>query len=327
MKKYIIMELIIIPLIILALLIPTFVGWAVTTVPVTPLVETMYSDYIYVDGILEEKSKKDIIAELPIVPENIYFTVGDYVEINDVIADIDVDATSAALYNLTSLADIVPAEYIEAIGKLSIDPNEFLGYIPTEITAPASGTITAITLVEGAISRPKTTVVTIAKTDEMRVKMTVNELEADNVQLDDEVIFKASATGNETYIGKVSKVFPTASKTLVGTTQATVVGLYVTITSEHTRLKPGYSVTGVIKQNVEQTASIVPYEAIMQDNDNVEYVYTVVDSKLRRCNVKTGKELANGVQILSPPLQGQSIVADASKVKNPNGLIKIRAVR
>lgn len=327
MKKYIIMESIIIPLLILALLIPTIVSKAVTTVMVTTLVETKYSDYIYVDGVLEEMSKKDIIAELPIVPESIHFTVGDYVNANDVIADIDVAATSAALYNLTSISDIIPSEYIEAIGKLNIDPNEFLGYIPTQIIAPTSGTITAITLVEGAISTPKSTIITIAKTDDIRVKMTVNELEADKVDVDDEVIFKANATGNETYTGKVSKIFPTATKTLIGTTQATVVSMYVTITSEHARLKPGYSVTGVIKQAAEQTLSIVPYEAIMQDSDNVEYVYIIVDSKLHRCDVETGRELSNGVQILSPSLHGQKIVADAYKVQNPDSLIRIGAVQ
>lgn len=323
-KKTIIFPTVVLPLFITALFLPMIVEQSITQVETTVVSLAEYTEDIYVSGSVEELSKKDIIAELPIVPEKINFKVGDYVNANDIIAEIDTVATQAALFNLAELSEIIPQEYMSVIGKINIDQNIVEQYIPTVISAPASGTITSMSLVEGAMSTPKSSVVTISRTEELKIRITVNEADADKVSVGDTVVFKANATSDKKYSGKIERIFPTAAKTLVGTSQSTVVNMYVSITSEHSRLKPGYTVNGVIKQPSQVALATLPYEAILQDENNNEYVYLVNGSKLERCNVKTGKELGNGVEIISPNLNDKRVVSNASDVKSPDALIKIK---
>ncbi len=312
-----------IPLIILAFMIPFLMQKSIVQVSITSLSEMQYSEDIYTNGFIEEEGKKDIIAELPIVPDKVYFKIGDHVNTSDVIADVDINATRAAIFNIAEMSKLIPQEYMAVMGNINIDEEYVEKYIPRTIVSPASGTITSINLVEGAISTPQTAVVTINRFDSVRVRMTVNEVDADKVKVGDTVVFKANATSDVKYTGKVERLFPTASKTLVGTTQATVVGLYVKLDKDYQRLKPGYTVNGVIKQPSIGGIFTLPYEAVLQDKNNQEYVYIINGSRVNRCDVKTGKELSNSVEIISPNLINEKIVFNASQIKKPNQLVRI----
>ncbi|WMJ22821.1 HlyD family efflux transporter periplasmic adaptor subunit [Paludicola sp. MB14-C6] len=323
MKKYVIMQAVAIPMFILALFIPVFITNSVIPVEVTTVSQANYTDDIYVNGFVEEKSKKDIFANLPLVPSKVNFRIGDKVNAGDVIAEIDTDATKNALLQLANMANFIPKEYVDAIGKLNVDEKIIKDYIPTEMTAPISGTITSISLVEGAISTPNTSVVTIIQADENRVKMSVNESDIDKVKVGDTVVFKANATKDVKYVGKVERVFPTATKTLVGTTQATVVGIYVDLAENYDKLRPGYTVNGVIHNADKEVVHIIPYEAVLQDAKNKEYVYVIRNSHAERCYIETGRELGDGIEILSPSLFDQAIVKNANDIKRDRGLVKI----
>lgn len=58
MKKYVIMQAVAIPMFILALFIPVFITNSVIPVEVTTVSQANYTDDIYVNGFVEEKSKK-----------------------------------------------------------------------------------------------------------------------------------------------------------------------------------------------------------------------------------------------------------------------------
>lgn len=320
MKKNILLIVTSAMVIIAAFCSPQLVAKAAVDVQVTSIMQTQYSNDIYATGVVEELSKKNVIAELPLVAGKVYYQVGDSVKVNDVLADIDIQATTAALYNLTQASNLIPKEYMEVLG--SIDTTQISGYIPDKIYSPADGVITSISLVEGAVSTPKATVATISNKNEIRLKLSVSENDAAKIAVNDDVVFKVSATGNDKYLGKVERIFPTASKTLVGTSQATVVSLYVTI-PDNAALKPGYTVNGVIKSPTTTTAYVLPYECVLQDEKNVEYVYLAYENTVIRCDVKTGLELGEGVEILSPSLQGQRVIVNAADIKSGESLIKI----
>lgn len=323
MKKIIILELIMVPLFAIALFMPNMMEKMITEVEVTSLTKENYSEDIYINGCIEANNEKDIIAEIPIVPEKIYYSVGDKVEANSVIADIDVPATQAALFNIAQTVSAIPQEYIDVVKNFNIDEDIIKSYIPTQITAPTDGVITSMDLTEGVIATPKSTALTISKIDKLRVKVSVNELQADKVKFGDKVVFKASATGEEKYLGRIERIFPTATKTIVGTTQSTVVSMYVTMDNKYERLKPGYTVNGVIKQPVNKTVNVLPYESVLQDENNQEYVYLVFENKLQRCNVKTGNDMKTGVEIISPDLVSQKVVKNASQIKKPDNFVRI----
>lgn len=323
MKKCIQLSFLSVVLIAGLLSVPVVLGKIVAPVQVAYPAQVRFSEDINVSGAVEETAKKEITVELPIVPEQVKVSIGDRVEVGDLIATVDVSATQAALFELVEVANVIPEEYIAALSGFRIDSQLAKGVIPTEITSPASGTVTGVSLIAGAMSTPSSTVCTISDLDSIRVKMSVGEEDADTVQKGDLVIFKATATGEEKYVGTVQEVFPTAVKTLVGTSQQTVVSLYVTMNQSYPRLKPGYTVEGAIKKKDGQTAYVIPYEAVLQDDENQEYVYVYQKARAIRKNITTGVEFTDGVAVLSGLGENDLVIQDASVVSGENCLVKI----
>lgn len=323
MKKYMILQVIVIPLFLLALFAPSFLQFAITPVQPTTVIRTTYTENIFVNGHVEEKSKKDVYVNLPIVPDKVYYQVGDMVKAGDILATVDAVATKNALLQMADFTNLIPEQYIDVLGSINIDEKLIEDYVPTEVVAPIGGVITSISLVEGAISTPNTSVVTITQAQDNRLKMSVSEEQADKVKPGDVVVFKANATDDEKYVGTVERVFPNATKTIVGTSQATVVNFYVELAEDYERLKPGYTVTGVIRKAEPEIVHVLPYEAVLQDENNKEYIYVINQSRVERIYVETGRELPAGIEILSPSLFGKAIVHNASAIKRNNSLVRI----
>lgn len=347
MKKYVGLLLTAVLLTTGFLSLPAAVEHFVPSVAVTFPLQTRFSDKIYVSGTVEEEIRTDVTVELPLVPQKVCVLVGDQVEANALLATVDVPATRSAILSLLSSMDGLSAESLSVFQSLvgmedltalsntetlSADFSELIkllqsgvditfldSYLPTEIRSPAAGTITSMNLTPGSIALPQTSVCTVSRTDSLLIRMTVPEADADSIQEGDPVIFTASATGNEMYTGSISRIFPSASKTIVGTSQQTVVGFYVTPETNTGRLKPGYSVDGIIRTGAEQIGLVIPYEAIRQDDSNQEYVYVIENGRAIRRNIKVGSELTSGAVVMQGLSAADVVVEDASAITQ-NGM-------
>ena len=297
-----------------------------------PAVRSANTD-ITVSGTVEAKGRQDVTVEIPVVAGQVNVSVGDSVEVNQVLAMVDTEATRGAILNLIGSSDLIPKEYISAMGSISglsqLGLEEAQNYlsqdlIPTQIFAPTSGVVTSINMVPGTLSLPKTALCTISKTDSLRLKMSVGEDWADQVNAGDSVVFKANATGDENYAGKVERIFPSAVETVVGTSRQTVVGMYVDILGNTSRLKPGYSVNGVIRKPSEKKVMIIPYEAISQDEDNQEYVYIFQKSRAVRRNISTGQEFSYGAEVTAGLTSQDLLITDASLIPDDGTLAVIK---
>lgn len=309
-------------LLAVSMFIPSLIKNKIKTVSIAKVFQTSYSDDIFVSGIVEPVSKNDVIASMPIVPEEVCVKIGDKVSRNDVIAQVNVEATQNALFSMLDTASIIPKEYTEVFNKISITSEAAKGYIPTQINSPASGIVTSISLVTGAISMPKTTMVTISSEQNLLVKMTASEKDADKLAVGESVVFKASATENLIYKGKIKQVFPTAEKIFSGTNQNTVLNFHVELDQVYDRLKAGYSVSGIVKKPQKEKVDVVPYECILQDEKNALYIYAVKNNRVERINIFAGKEIDAGIEILSPNLIGKSIITTPENI-NVGDYIKI----
>lgn len=302
--------------------IPFLIFNMVTQVELIHPTRQEFSDDIYVSGSVEALQTKEVYVDFPLVPEQVFVSIGDTVSANQVLATIDVNATRTALLNLVEAANVIPEEYISIAGLIGLDAELIESSLPNQILAPASGTVTSLSLISGTLAVPKTAVCSISKEEATRVRLTVSEEYADRVEAGQEVIFRASATGQEKYVGRVERVFPTATQTLVGTSAQTVVGLYVSLMGDYNRLKPGYTVSGVIKDQDPQSALIIPYEAIQQDELNQEYVYVYESGRAVRRNIVTGQELSWGVAVDMGLSEEDAVIQNASAIPGENCLVR-----
>lgn len=343
-KKFILLTLILI-LILSGYIIPiTIVNTFPKVTLVTPQLVAVTND-IHILGEVKELQVSQVTTALPIVPSNVFVKVGDSVEIDQTLATVDTTATQKAIISLidtiigagTYLPNInemlqlfnyygIDFEYenSQLVSKDFVQNNissQVKNNLPTTIKSTTNGVITSLDLVKGSMTYPQSIVCTISQTDQMYVEIQINESNINSINEGDKVIFKATATQDEKYTGSITTIYPTASKVYQGTTQKTVIGAYVELDEIYQNLKPGYNIIGVIKENENNQALILPYEAVAQDEYNQEYVYIYDEKRAIKQLVTTGQELPQGVEILSGVNENSLVINNPQDVQTPGNVV------
>lgn len=307
---------------------------------------------IHITGEVKEVDVAQVITPLPLVPSNVLVKVGDTVTANQTLATIDKNATVDAIISLANTiisAGVYLPDFTQMLGifggygidfeyenSLLVSANysqENLSNqveeaatkaLPIAIKATANGVITSMEMVRGSMTAPQGVVCTISNTDELYVQLQINESNIQEIEVGDKVLFKAIATDDEKYMGTITTIFPTASKVYQGSTQKTVVGAYVELDEVYENLKPGYNITGVVKENESIQAMILPYESVLQDEDDNEYVYIYEEQRAIKQIITTGRELAQGVEVLTGVSESTIVIANPNEVTSAGSVVLLR---
>lgn len=326
MKKSAVLILVAIPIMVISFCLPMLARYVIPKAEVTYLKPENYQRSVSASGKIEEVHKSEMQYQLPIVPEEVMVSVGDEVKLGDVIATVDVEKTKDAILSMASLTDYIPSEVVSVIAGMDLDLEVLASQIPNVLTADCSGTISSLNLTSGVISYPTESAATISDLHQLRAKLNIPEEYADEICLDQNVSLKVGALENQKFSGTVQKIFPTANEKLMGTSQETVVGIYVGIDGADEALKSGYSVTGTVMLGDEELVAILPYEAINQDDAGQEYVYIYSKGQAWRRDVETGKELEDGVEILAGVTREESVISDASVIQKDGQYVALTGI-
>ncbi len=186
------------------------------------------------------------------------------------------------------------------------------------ITAPVSGTVTAVYATEGAASSGLLFI--IEDTKQLIVKTNVKEYDVGTVKEGLPVSIKSDATGEDVFEGKVSTIAPTANKNAQGNTDTVSEVQFATevaVTSVGSPLRIGMSVRlEFIVDRVEAVLS-VPYDAIYENADGQTCVLAAYPGEkgqhvLKEMPVTTGME--NDLDIA---IAGEGIVAGLQIINTP----------
>ena len=142
-------------------------------------------------------------------------------------------------------------------------------------------------------------------------KVSISESDIHEVSLGNKVTLSGQAFGSKTYSGTVAAIETSAKKSLFSTSQEAVVEATISLRDPDDSLKAGYSVKAKIVTGDTKDVSIVPYEAVMQDDLQNEYVYVYENSKVYKQYIETGLELANGIEVT------EGLTADSYIVETP----------
>lgn len=186
--------------------------------------------------------------------------------------------------------------------------------VPDELTSPVSGTVIEVNLLTDSPAATGKAAFTIADTENFIVLASVSESDIAKINVGDFASVRGVGFGGNVYYGEVSKIYPTAKKSLTGNEMA--VDVEITLIDPDINLKHGFSAKVEIMGENNYELVTVPYEAIRQDENNNEYVYVYEDGKLKKQIVTTGQELTNDVEILS------GISMNSIVVYNPSELVK-----
>lgn len=202
----------------------------------------------------------------------------------------------------------------------------------TKITAPASGTVTAVYATVGSTGSGLLFV--IEDTEDLIVDTSIQEYDISKVKVGAGVDITADALSDDVQIdGSVRKIAPTATKNSKGDTDTTTDAVYeteVTVTSKDTGLKIGMSVDLDYVVSEETHILAVPYDAVYKNSQNEKCVIAAVEQSngrylLTQMKVTTGMDdeldivisgdgISEGLRILNEPddyvaLIGQTVQA------------------
>ena len=137
----------------------------------------------------------------------------------------------------------------------------------TQITAPMSGTVTAVYAEVGSAGSGLLFV--IEDTENFVIATSVKDYDITSVALGTEAMIRSDATGDDLYEGKVTYLAPTANKTAMGVTDTSgdiSFDADVKVNSRDTKLRIGLNVRLELIVAEEEDALAAPYDAIYQNS-------------------------------------------------------------
>lgn len=189
------------------------------------------------------------------------------------------------------------------------------------ITAPISGTVTAVYAEKGA--QASGLLFIIEDTENLVVKTAVKELDVGKVKPDMKAEVKADATGERIFPGVVQTISPTAAKDANGKTVTSGNVEFETDVAleENSDLRVGMNVRVNIVTEQKKGVWSAPFDAVISDASGQSVIYTVETdgegiSRAKAVPVTTGMETDFYVEISGEGLKdGMPIISDPSMIQ------------
>ncbi|NMB30535.1 MAG: HlyD family efflux transporter periplasmic adaptor subunit, partial [Clostridiales bacterium] len=192
------------------------------------------------------------------------------------------------------------------------------------ITASQSGTIGTVNIISGDFVLPDTTMMSIIRSEDLEVKVAVNESKIAKVKEGQPATITGIAFDGHEYTGRVKQVYPEARKQYIGTTQETVVDVVISIDNPDKHIKTGFTAKAQIETEKPKKLRVLPHEVISQDDEG-EFVYAYSGGVAVRRNVITGEEFSGGTEILSGINDNELIISCPSKIKGDGDYVRAKA--
>lgn len=214
----------------------------------------------------------------------------------------------------TQLSASDPSRQIE-LQKLKKQLNE------AEITAPISGTVTAVNVEVG--DKASGVLFVIENADALKINTAIKEYDLMSVQNGMKAIISADAIPNEKYNGKVSFIAPAAKKAADGSTKSGSSSVEfeseIDVTDTKTDLRIGMNAKVNIIVEEKKGALAVPYDAVITDVDGTSYIYIAQQDgnkyTAKKVIVTIGMETDFLLEVISDELQEGDIV-----ITSPQGV-------
>jgi HlyD family secretion protein len=289
-------------------------------------------------GELRAQSQVDISAETIARIKRIRFNEGDNVKKGDLLIELDdvkVEANRSLAYAQMQQAeqDLDRARQLfekELISRESFEKIELSfeaakaqyeqaldAYIKTRIYAPIRGKIMKInveegeTAVMGTMNYQGTVLMTIADMSTMIAVVTIDETDVPVVEVGQEAKVTADALPDTSFFGSVTRVGLMPITSQLSTEKVTDFEVEIELKNFSPLLRPGMNVKTDIITNEKNDVLVIPIQASGKrriDDETVESVYKVSESKARLVEVETGVSSDNEIEILSGIEDGDTVI-------------------
>ncbi|MGH2568810.1 MAG: efflux RND transporter periplasmic adaptor subunit [Bacteroidota bacterium] len=191
----------------------------------------------------------------------------------------------------------------------------------TTITSPISGVVTFRGAREGDIAVPRGHLLTVSDPATLVIEVTVSELEVPKISEGDRVRVTVDAYPNESFAGKVRRVFPASDPV------SRLVKIEVQLTQNDPRLFPGLFARAELTTSNKHDAVVLTNDAIITSSTGQPFAFVVVDSVVQRRSLKLGIKDAMIAEVVDGVREGEQVVVVGQSSLNDQMAVRVTKVR
>ncbi len=159
----------------------------------------------------------------------------------------------------------------------------------------------------------------LVRLEKVLVKIAVPENEINRISKGGKATVAVLALDGMVYSGAISNISPVAEM------MSRTYTVKITIDNPRFEIKPGMVCDVTVATAKKQPALVVPYQAVMQDNDGRHYVFVVNpdNASVKKQQVSIRKYLGNGIVVTDGLSEGQTVVTGGNNQLSDNSLIEM----
>lgn len=257
-------------------------------------------DTVTCTGRIEAADSEEVYVEMPCIAEDVLVKAGETIKKGDPLFTVDVNATREVI---AASAGISP----------SLVPEQ---QIVKSVTAPIDGMVRALNVAEGETISTDSPCAVISSGDTVQVKVTIHESKLKDIAVGQAATVSGTAFREAEYAGTLTYISLSARQQYSGTNSETVVDAVITLSEWDDSLKPGLSAKSKIQIGSVEDCLVIPYEYVLQDERNQEYVFLYKNGRAVKQVIQTGREWNDGFEVT------QGLSAGDRVIQNPSDIVK-----
>ena len=271
------------------------IGWPEPTVEVrtATLTPRQVEQTVTCTGAVEAAKSSGVFAPIACVLREVSVAEGQRVKKGDTLALVDGDATRA----------------------MPSDPSELmlLAAMPEQLTAPADGIVLQIKGMAGAVLEAGTPCAVLALQSDIQIRVAIREKDLRVLKTGMDVRVTGDGFQKAAYAGTLTEI---ASAARSSTGSGTVVEGVVTLAQGESdpSLRLGLTAKAVIITAVTDGGVVVPYEAVMTEEDG-SYVYLLEGGCAHRRGIRVREQLADGVLLVDGDLANCQVITQPGLIR------------
>ncbi|WHH59295.1 efflux RND transporter periplasmic adaptor subunit [Petroclostridium sp. X23] len=198
---------------------------------------------------------------------------------------------------------------------------------PDKVISPITGIVTALNVNKGTVASTTQPVITVSDMNNLQIQVDIEEYYVSRIREGQRVEITGEAFEGSSYSGIVEKVSPVAKEVSSGQSTSTVIEIIIDILDEDHLLKPGFSAQVKIITDTKDNTLILPYESIIQDENNNDIVFVIRNNRAYKRKIVTGAELELEIEVVSGLKEGEKVILNPSKEMEDGAKVRIAAVR
>ena len=181
----------------------------------------------------------------------------------------------------------------------------------TLLRSPISGFVTAKNYDNGDVTSPAQPILVIQQVSPLKVVVNVSEQYYTRLKPGLEASLSVEALGEQTFSGRITKVYPTVDAT------THTVGVEIEVANKDQRLRPGMYARLSLDFGTRQALTISDKAIVRQAGSGIRYVYVLKEGKAVYREVELGELQDGRYEALSGIEPGEQLIISApSRLKN-----------